>query len=250
MQDRGRSGDLCSLLGGGFPHVLLVLTRRSGLHGAHLRSGVPCSSVSPRPVVSSFRRSFHWHASHVQSRISTSSGAHPLSPPPLAVTPDARHPDMWRPVGCGARGSAHARRKLHQEDEEEGRWRACFMRRVRTPGVVWPLKSVLDFSLSLRASDRKWWERRTYAENRAAESGEAVATPPKSEAAAAHHDSLCAGGPLHRRAGGVLVRPRQGRVNVCYWAASDAERGSTCGVTPPRPYGGAEACVDASKSLS
>ena len=79
-----------------------------------------------------------------------------------------------------------------------------------------------------------------------------VATPRKSEAAAStagHHDSLCAGGPLHRRAGGVLVRPVHGRVNVCCWATSDAERGSTWGVTPPRPLGCRLSCGLVSRGL-
>jgi hypothetical protein len=50
----------------------------------------------------------------VQARVSTFSGAHPRSPPTLAVPPGARHPDVWRPVGFGARGGALARQKFRQ----------------------------------------------------------------------------------------------------------------------------------------
>ena len=131
---KGRSGDLCSLLGGGFPHVLLILTRRSGPHGAHLR-GMQCSISQPAGSCSTKKPPLAYKL--VQSRVSTSCDAHPCSPPRLAVPPGrgaaSRHVDRSGVEHAAA--LVPARGCVNEEDDEGGRWRACFMRRMRTRDV-------------------------------------------------------------------------------------------------------------------
>ena len=85
----------------------------------------------------------------VQSRVSTSCDAHPCSPPRLAVPPGrgaaSRHVDRSGVEHAAA--LVPARGCVNEEDDEGGRRRACFMRRMRTRDVGLALKSAVTSSL-------------------------------------------------------------------------------------------------------